>query len=85
MLLPTKGIPPEKALLTVGARSLALMVEPTPVSSLWQAYQREHSGDRKLAAEITFDWFALSLSVLFSIGLLEATEDGLLRRIHVSP
>lgn len=79
MILPTKGIPPETALLTVGAKILVLLREPKTVSRVWDELTRATSPQ----AEVTYDWFVLALDTLYAMGLLEF-ERGRLRRCPVA-
>jgi hypothetical protein len=83
MLLPTKGIAPQRALLTVGASIIALLDSPTTVSGLWERYSRKNTAtDEK--AKVTFDWFALALSMLFAVRAVAWNGAGQLVRCHVS-
>lgn len=83
MLLPTKGIEPQRALLTIGASLISLLESPATVSGLWERFSKcssEARGDSK----VTFDWFALALSMLFAIDAVSWNESGQLARRHVS-
>lgn len=78
MILPTKGIPPRQALLTLGGevlRVLRALGETTTVSRLWDDFRKQH--DQR--EEVTFDWFVLSLDLLFLFGAIEL-ERGRIRR-----
>ncbi|WP_425414580.1 ABC-three component system middle component 6 [Pseudonocardia spinosispora] len=78
MILPTKGIPPQRSLLAVGAQVLSILDEPLTVSQAWlrlKAWRDEHSH----RSTLPFWWFALSLDVLYAIGLLEMQNDLLVR------
>lgn len=76
MILPTKGIPPRRALLALGGEVLRALDESKSVSRLWDDFrQASDSG-----CEITFDWFVLSLDLLFVIGAVEL-ERGRVRRV----
>lgn len=79
MILPTKGIPPETALLTVGAKVLLSLREPKTVSRVWDELTRAMSPQ----FEVTYDWFVLALDMLYAMGLLEL-EHGRLRRCPVA-
>ena len=83
MLLPTKGIEPERALLKVGADLLELLDEPVTVSALWERFCTSSKNQDQL--RITFDWFALALAMLFALQAVEWDKSGLLRRRNVSP
>ena len=82
MLLPTKGVSPERALLTIGSEVLEELRNPMSVSALWERYSE---GQRSAAKprRITFDWFSLALASLYAMGLIDAFDDGRLRRVHV--
>ena len=83
MLLPTKGIRPERALLTLGAKLLSLLDSPTTVSGLWERFSRETRSGHAGGA-ITFDWFAMALSMLFTIRAVAWNASDQLVRCHVS-
>jgi len=82
MLLPTKGVSTDRALMTVGSELLELLRTPKSVSALWEQYSSradtDNDGDR-----ITFDWFSLALASLFAIDLVQWTAAGHLRRASV--
>jgi hypothetical protein len=76
MILPTKGISSDRALLSLGARVLQMLSEPKTVSRVWDEL-------RKVGAPgtgITFDWFVLSLDLLFAIGAIDLERGRLHRR-----
>ncbi|WP_310452746.1 ABC-three component system middle component 6 [Sulfuritalea sp.] len=73
MILPTKHLPQERALLTVGGALLAHLELPITVSALWQRV----SG--AVSPAPTFDWFVLALDLLHALGAVEL-RDGLLVR-----
>jgi hypothetical protein len=77
MILPTKRLPQDRALLAVGADVLLLLTRPQTVSKLWDDMKRKRN-ERGSSSPLPFDWFLLSLSLLFSIGALEL-RDG---RLH---
>jgi hypothetical protein len=82
MLLPTKGIMPQRALLTVGGSIISLLGSPTTVSGLWERYlQRFAAVDNSM--KVTFDWFAMALSMLFAVGVIRWNNAGQLVRCHV--
>ena len=78
MILPTKHLPPERALLSVGARLLESLHGPTTVSGLWEAV-RGASSERGEFAPITYDWFVLALDLLYALGAIDL-ERGLVQR-----
>ena len=78
MILPTKHLAQDRALLTVGARILPRLVEPKTVSALWE----ELSGvtaSRSKRSTLGYDGFVLALDLLFLVGAIQL-RDGLLIR-----
>lgn len=83
MLLPTKGISLERALITVGSEILEELRDPISVSALWDRFNtRRYSSPQ--APRVTFDWFTLALSVLYALRLIDRSDDDLIRRTYVS-
>lgn len=72
MILPSKHIPQEKALLTVGAKLLKLLDRPKTVSAVWQHVRNSET-------PISYDWFVLALDLLYTIDAIEI-HNGLLSR-----
>lgn len=79
MILPTKHIRPDRALLTVGGNLLGCLREPMTVSRLWDE-TRSRRGKRAESAPINYDWFILALDLLYMIGAVEF-ERGLIRKV----
>jgi hypothetical protein len=83
MILPSKHLPAERALLTIGARLLAHLERPMTISALWQEMQKARSDAAKhakdQAASLGFDWFILALDLLYLLGAVHL-RDGLLVR-----
>lgn len=78
MILPTKRLGQDRAMLTVGADVLSLLDEPKTVSRLWEELQQ--SRDRRLGVRaVTYDWFILTLDLLYALHAVEM-ERGLLRK-----
>ena len=67
MILPTKGVQPRQALVTVGADVLRLLTEAKAISRIWDELQKS----RPAADAVAFDWFVLSLDLLFLMGAVE--------------
>jgi len=70
MILPTKRLGVERAMLTVGAEILGLLTEPKAVSRLWDELERVMS-DRSSTRTVNYDWFVLTLDLLYMLGALE--------------
>lgn len=77
MILPTKGIDADRALLAVGGEILRLLDEPKTVSRLWDELREERRG----ASRMTFDWFVLSMDLLYALGLVQL-DRGRLSRVR---
>jgi hypothetical protein len=82
MLLPTKGVSAERALMTIGSDLLDALQTPKSVSSLWDFY-KQHEREAGTSDYVTFDWFSLALASLFAINLVEWSPSGHLRRASV--
>lgn len=78
MILPTKHIRPDRALLAVGGDLLLSLREPMTVSRLWDDF-RSKRGDPGEPSPINYDWFVLALDLLFMINAVEL-DRGLLRK-----
>ena len=78
MILPSKHISQERALLSVGATILQHLSEPITISALWEemrgpAIKRNHS------SLLRYDGFILALDLLFLVGAIDL-QGGLLKR-----
>lgn len=82
MILPTKGVTPQRSLLTLGGSCLELLSSTKSVSALWSDLQRLRSS-RGESERVTFEWYCLTLSMLFAVGAIEETSEGWLRRSSV--
>lgn len=80
MIAPTKGIAPQRALLTVGAQILLATERQTlTVNQTWrrlQAWRTEHDHN----APVPFWWFVLALDVLYALGTVDLRDDLLVFR-----
>lgn len=80
MLLPTKGLSPERALITIGAQILEDLDEPMSISSLWQRCRAKYAQDTS-SQRVTFDWFTMALSTLFTLNLVALMDYDIIGRI----
>jgi hypothetical protein len=76
MILPTKGLAVDRALLSVGADLLRRLDQPKTVSRLWEQVRQPQSS---LLEAISYDWFLLAVDLLYLWGAVDF-EDGRLRR-----
>lgn len=79
MILPSKHLPQDRALLTVGAHVLTFLAHPKTVSALWEEFNRQDADLTATPRRITYDWFLLALDLLYALGIIEL-ESGLVAR-----
>jgi len=70
MILPTKHIKLDRSLIGIGAEILSLLDTSKTISALWIDLQKR-SESIDIAASISFDWFILSLDLLYALGAVE--------------
>jgi hypothetical protein len=79
MILPSKHISQDRALLSVGARILLNLSQPKTVSALWEEMLpltvREND-----VPPMHYDGFVLALDLLFLMGVIELQSGLLCRR-----
>ena len=79
MILPSKHIPPDRCLLTLGAEILDTLKEAKTVSSVWDRVRNnEHHGSRR-----NYSWFVLALDLLFAVNAITYSR-GLLSKVRNS-
>ena len=78
MILPSKHLRPDRALIAIGAELLGRLREPMTVSRLWDEL-RASRGAGTEPAPINYDWFVLALDLLFMIDAVEL-DRGLIRK-----
>jgi hypothetical protein len=78
MILPTKHLAQDRALLTVGARILPFLEHPVTVSALWEQLSKD-SLSSTTHNSLRYDAFVLALDLLFLMGTIQLI-DGLLNR-----
>lgn len=78
MITPTKGIAPQRALLTVGAQIAQILDEPMTVSQAWSRLRQWRASHGHNAA-VSFSWFVLALDTLYALGAVRL-EAGLIVR-----
>ncbi len=79
MILPSKHLSQERALLTVGGRILQHLRQPKTVSALWEELNIKTGNSTFPSPPLSFDGFVLALDLLFLVGTINM-EDGLLTR-----
>jgi len=78
MILPSKHLSQDRALLTVGARILQRLGQPKTVSAVWEELLCQGEDTRHFATSLGFDQFVLALDLLFLVDAIRLDE-GLLR------
>jgi hypothetical protein len=83
MILPSKHLSYDRALLTVGGHLLTSLTYPRTISSLWvEVNRRVEALDVSLRHRITYDWFILAIDLLYALNAIEF-ENGLVTRRSV--
>jgi hypothetical protein len=77
LILPSKHIAPNRALLTIGAEILKLLDRPKTVSVLWDGVRAKEAIN--VHGRIGYDWFVLALDLLFLTNAIEY-KNGTLHR-----
>jgi len=70
VILPAKHLRRDRALLDIGADVLAQLDEKRTVSELWHRVRTTYE-IRSSTVPISFDWFILTLSFLYSISAID--------------
>lgn len=80
MILPSKHLSRERALLSVGGHILTCLAQPKTVSALWEELNRPNKGLAVVCPrKISYDWFLLALDLLYALGAI-AFKSGLVAR-----
>lgn len=74
MILPTKHIPQNEALIGVGATLLAHLSEPMTVSGLWDRLRSEPNVG-------TFERFVLASNLLYLMGAIDIVDGLMIRTV----
>lgn len=82
MILPSKSIAEDLALITVGAQILDQLDTPGTVNSVWDRVVTFRAR-QKAPSNLPFWWFALALDLLYAVNAVALT-DGQLVRSHVA-
>jgi hypothetical protein len=80
VILPSKKLSIENSLIYIGGEVLALLHEPKTVSRVWEELKIKRAGHPNLdAPAMTYDWFVLTLDLLFLLGALDLSQGRLYR------
>ena len=83
MILPTKHMPQDRALLTISSHILKRLERQKTVSALWEEIMAKYKDEQNANPNISYDWFVLALDLLYAIDAIEI-HNGLLHR-RISP
>ena len=78
MILPTKHVRTERALIGVGANILRILRAPMTMSRLWDEVRKRCTTDSS-DTPIDYHWFVMALDLLYMLGAIEV-QRGLLQR-----
>lgn len=78
MIIPTKGVRPDRSLLYIGGQILRDLDSPTTVSAAWEALANRRMTEGQ-DSTLAFDWFILALDLLYGLGAIELS-DGLITK-----
>lgn len=71
MILPSKHLPQDRALLTIGARVLRQLSDSKTVSALWEELRSQENSSSDAASRLSYNEFVLALDLLFLIGTID--------------
>jgi len=80
VILPTKHLNSNRALLSVGAEIIRLISKPKTFSRIWDdlKHSKNITDD---SSTLTYSWFVLALDLLYMLSAIELREDGMIRRV----
>ncbi len=78
MILPSKHMRADRALIGVGAEVLRILGSPMTVSKLWDEIRSRRSADAANPV-VDYRWFVLALDLLYLLRAIEF-DRGVLRR-----
>lgn len=73
MIIPTKGVRPERSLLYIGGQILRDLDDTSTVSAAWEALARRRVQQGQ-DATLTFDWFVLALDLLYALRVIDLSD-----------
>ena len=78
MILPTRHLHHKRSLIALGADMLSILQEPKTVSRLWEEFRVLRF--QKAMAPVTYEWFILTIDLLYLIGAVRH-QKGQIQRI----
>lgn len=77
MILPSKHLSEDRAMLGVGASILRLLDEPKTASRLWDELKTQRQQESR--SVLSYDWFVLALDFLYCLRAVDL-DRGRIRR-----
>jgi len=78
MIFPSKHLSPNRALITIAAEVYECIQGKQTVSSIWEEYKKSLNSTFRIS-EVSFDWFILSVDLLFLMGLIDSYDGYIIR------
>lgn len=75
MILPTKYLTTDRSLLNLAAEVMVILGKEKALSKLWEEFQKSRPGK----ALVTYEWFVLTLDLLFCLGYIEFSKGKIVR------
>jgi hypothetical protein len=79
VILPTKHLPPRRAIISVASEIHTLIKRTSTISSIWSDLQRQHRMSLRVG-EVSYDWFILALDFLYLMGKVDY-ENGYIKKV----
>ncbi len=83
MILPTKHITQDRALLTIGSHILKRLDKQKTVSALWEETNAKSNARHNANQSISYDWFVLALDLLFAIEAIDINEGLIYKKVSL--
>jgi hypothetical protein len=81
MILPTKHLNGNRALLTVGAEIIRLLSRPKSISRLWDDLKHARNNETN-SSNLIYSWFILTLDLLYLLKAIEFRDDGMIQIVN---
>ncbi|WP_442962477.1 ABC-three component system middle component 6 [Pseudomonas sp. BLCC-B112] len=75
MILPTKNISPNRALLTLAGKVFDRLGSPRTVSGAWDEFRKQQED-----SPVSYAFFILAIDLLFLMKLVSLDDNGLISR-----